>query len=109
MTKPYDITNVSSDLVPTSLKVYYPSPVKRTIESKLEDTVSVKDFGAVGNGVANDSAAIQNAVNTGKKVYIPSGTYLCNVVITNKTIIEGDGSTATILIPFNTATALSAY
>ena len=55
MTKPYDIANVSSDLVPTSLKVYYPSPVNRTIESKLGDMVSVKDFGAVGDGVADDT------------------------------------------------------
>ena len=81
----------------------------RTIDSKLKDTISVKDFGAVGDGVANDTAAIQNAVNTGKKVYIPSGTYLCNIVITNKTIIEGDGSTATILIPFSVTTAALTY
>jgi len=71
--------------------------------------VSVKDFGAVGDGVADDTAAIQAAVNTGKKVYIPSGTYLCNVVITNKTIIEGDGSTATILTPFSVTTAALTY
>ena len=83
--------------------------VSRTVDSKLKDVVSVKDFGAVGDGVANDSAAIQAAVNTGKKVYIPSGTYLCNVVITNKTIIEGDGSTATILIPFSVTTAALTY
>ena len=83
--------------------------VARTVDSKLKDVVSVKDFGAVGNGVANDSAAIQAAVNTGKQVYIPSGTYLCNVVITNKTIIEGDGSTATILIPFSVTTAALTY
>jgi hypothetical protein len=81
----------------------------RTVDSKLGDAVSVKDFGAVGNGVANDSAAIQAAIDTGKKVYIPSGTYLCNVVINNKTIIEGDGSTATILTPFSVTTAAMTY
>jgi hypothetical protein len=81
----------------------------RTVDSKLKDAVSVKDFGAVGDGVANDSAAIQAAINTGKRVYIPVGTYLCNVVVTNKTIIEGDGSTATILIPFSTTTAAITY
>jgi hypothetical protein len=86
-----------------------PGAVARTVDSKLKDVVSVKDFGAVGDGVANDTTAIQNAVNTGKKVYIPSGTYLCNIVITNKTIIEGDGSTATILIPFSVTTAALTY
>ena len=52
--------------------------VQRTVESKLQDTVSVKDFGAVGDGVADDTAAIQAAVNSvssGGQVYFPSGTY----------------------------------
>ena len=81
----------------------------RTVDSKLKDMVSVKDFGAVGDGVADDSAAIQAAINTGKRVYIPAGTYLCNLVVNNKTIIEGDGSTATILIPFSATTAAITY
>jgi hypothetical protein len=81
----------------------------RTVDSKLKDVVSVKDFGAVGDGVANDSAAIQAAINTGKRVFIPAGTYLCNLVVNNKTIIEGEGSTVTILIPFSTTTAAITY
>jgi hypothetical protein len=43
--------------------------------------VNVKDFGAVGNGVANDSVAIQAAVNTGKSVFFPEGTYLISTAI----------------------------
>lgn len=34
---------------------------ERTIESRLEDFVSVKDFGAVGNGTEDDTAEFQNA------------------------------------------------
>jgi hypothetical protein len=35
----------------------------RTVQAKLRDVVSVKDFGAVGNAVADDTAAIQAAIN----------------------------------------------
>ena len=83
--------------------------VTRSWNSKLKDVVSVKDFGAVGDGVANDSAAIQAAVNTGRRVFIPAGTYRCNVVATNKIIVEGEGSTVSILIPFSTTTAAFTY
>lgn len=37
---------------------------------------SVKDFGAVGDGVTNDTAAIQAAINTGFNVAFPTGTYM---------------------------------
>ncbi|MBP5532109.1 MAG: hypothetical protein J6Y54_08810 [Lentisphaeria bacterium] len=35
----------------------------------------VKDFGAVGDGIANDTAAIQRAIDAGGAVYFPRGTY----------------------------------
>lgn len=65
------------------------SAVARTVESKLRDVVSVKDFGAVGNGVANDTAAIQAAINAvasagGGTVLVPKGSYICTTTITLK-------------------------
>ena len=77
--------------------------VNRPINEKLQEIVSVKDFGAVGNGVADDSAAIQAALDTGGQVYFPIGTYLCNVTATKGTFIQGAGNGVTILKPFNTA------
>jgi polygalacturonase len=49
--------------------------VTRTVESKLRDVVSVKDFGAVGDGVTDDRAAIQSAVTAASYIYFPPGTY----------------------------------
>ncbi len=69
----------------------------RTVQSKLRDTVSVKDFGAVGDGVADDSAAIQAAVTAAAAVYVPAGTYVVNVVTLDaNTELYGDGAASII-------------
>ena len=56
----------------------------RTVDDKLKDTVSVKDFGAVGDGTTDDTAAIQAAINAanGKPVLIPGGTYRITSTLT---------------------------
>jgi hypothetical protein len=56
--------------------------VARTVESKQEDFVSVKDFGAVGDGVADDLTAIQAALTASKFVYFPAGSYRVTAPIT---------------------------
>lgn len=48
--------------------------VARTAQAKMRDTVSVKDFGAVGDGVADDTAAFIAACATGSTVFIPANT-----------------------------------
>jgi hypothetical protein len=53
--------------------------VWRTLYARLMDLpVSVKDFGAVGDGVADDTAAIQAAISTGKTLVFPAGSYNAN-------------------------------
>jgi hypothetical protein len=43
--------------------------------------VNVLDFGAVGDGVTDDTVAIQNAVATQSSIYFPDGTYLISGTI----------------------------
>jgi hypothetical protein len=60
----------------------------RNLVTREADVINVKDFGAVGNGVTDDTAAIQAALNAGgnKSVYIPQGTYLVTDKITIQTL-----------------------
>jgi len=38
--------------------------VAQTVQQKLRDSISVKDFGAVGDGIADDTSAIVNAIQS---------------------------------------------
>jgi Pectate lyase superfamily protein len=57
--------------------------VNRTVLSKLQEVqLSVKDFGATGNGTTDDTTSINSAIAAisnlgGGVVYFPPGTYLC--------------------------------
>lgn len=53
--------------------------VARAVLAKLRENVSVMDFGAVGDGVTDDTAAIQAAINAvgSGTVFFPTGTYVC--------------------------------
>ncbi len=44
--------------------------VERTFNHKLDEQISVRDFGAVGDGTTDDSVALQRAIN---QIYSPSG------------------------------------
>ena len=47
----------------------------RNVQLKLQESVSVLDFGAVGDGVTDDTAAIQAAINAASRIYFPEGNY----------------------------------
>lgn len=51
----------------------------RTLEKRFSDIINVKDFGAIGNGIIDDSIAIQSAIiaSVGKTLYFPAGIYIC--------------------------------
>ena len=56
--------------------------VATNVEAKLAQTVSVVDFGAVGDGVTNASSAFTAALTASKSISIPSGDYLLSSSVT---------------------------
>jgi len=60
--------------------------------------ISVRWFGATGDGVTDDSAAIQSAIDTGKHVYFPEGDYrAANLIATTaEQIFFADGGSVRI-------------
>lgn len=86
--------------------------VQRTVESKLQDVVSVKDFGAVGDASVPDTSAIQAAINyasslassgnsRGAIVDFPPGLYLLTgtlVINTSRVHLRGAGRYRTVLV-----------
>jgi polygalacturonase len=92
------------------------SSVVRTVSSKLKESVSVKDFGALGDGVTDDTAAIQATINealseSGRKVFFPAGTYRVTSSInlnSDDTHLIGEGAYATnIYRDFTTGPTIS--
>ena len=79
------------------------STTARTLANRFADVINVKDFGAVGDGVTDDTAAIQAAIvatTTSKALFFPSGTYTFStqlVFTTSKIGIIGEGSGTTFL------------
>jgi len=82
----------------------------RTVQAKLEESISVKDFGAVGDGVTDDTAALQAVLDTysgtGTIIIFPQATYKTSAQLSfYQQRIRSDD--ATISCTDNTVIALS--
>jgi hypothetical protein len=84
--------------------------VNRSLFSKLSDTVSVKDFGAVGDGTTNDTAAFNAALAAYETVIVPPGTYALGTAIlmskSDRNRLIGAGQLFTTLKNTNTSGAV---
>jgi len=78
--------------------------VATTVQAKLREYVSVKDFGAVGDGITDDTVAIQACLNANKStvgpqptvtriIFFPTGTYLISssLQVTSGQQLYGEG------------------
>lgn len=76
----------------------------RTLGERFADVVNVRDFGAKGDGVTDDTTAIQAAASKaeGKSLYIPSGRYLlssASVLLPSNVHVFGDGPDSCLIQP----------
>jgi hypothetical protein len=78
--------------------------------SKSKETISVKDYGAKGDGITDDTTAIQNALNSNLNVFIPTGTYLISssLILRSSQLITGSGQGAILKATANSIIILSA-
>lgn len=67
-------------------------------------TITPQHYGAAGNGIVNDTAAIQNAVTARKAVFFPRGTYRTEspIYLDGGTVLLGEGSSNTKIIKYTT-------
>lgn len=84
-------------------------PTTRSLQSKLDDFANVRDYGALGDGVADDTDAInralydlycrENSVQIRRTLYFPAGVYLVSDVIKIPAFatLQGEGKGCTII------------
>lgn len=84
-------------------------PVQRSLQGRLDDVVSVKSFGALGDGVTDDTAAINRALYqlycrepipaARKTLYFPAGLYIISdtIKIPTYAMLAGEGKNSTII------------
>ncbi len=84
-------------------------PVVRTVQAKLDDFTDVRDFGAVGDGIADDTEAINRALfqlycrennsQIRRSLYFPAGTYKIteSIIIPTYAKLVGEGADCSII------------
>ena len=90
---PVSTSAVTVDSESVTYTPEFTGAVTSNVEAKLQEAVSVKDFGAVGDGITDDTAAIQAAANTTLPIFVPAGTYILSAAITFTGVaaVRGEG------------------
>jgi hypothetical protein len=89
-------------------------PVTQSLQSWLDQWATVKDFGAVGDGVTDDTDAINRALNQlfcreinpqiRRSLYFPAGVYKVNqtIIIPPYATLYGEGADNSVILMDNT-------
>lgn len=68
------------------LAAAFPGAIPRSVEDKLAETLTARDFGAVGDGITDDGPALQAAMNAagsaGRYLVIGEGTFRTTMPLT---------------------------
>jgi len=92
---------IKSETIFGMLNTYRPVTKVTANNVKLVDTIlNVKSFGALGNGISDDTKAIDAALNAAGnklKLFFPQGTYIINKAFSVKTGIIGAGEDKTTI------------
>jgi hypothetical protein len=74
-------------------------PLRSVLAATMPDGyVSVKAYGAKGDGVSDDSVAVQNAMNANLNIWFPAGVYLVgNLKLKDSQRLLGEGASSTLL------------
>jgi hypothetical protein len=85
MTNPRDLANLGGGFTQAGA-----GAVRRSVENKLKDAISVKDFGAVCDGVTNDAAAVAaaNTAAAGLPLLFPGVTHIGSPVTITCPIVD---------------------
>jgi parallel beta-helix repeat protein len=85
----------SAGAVDASQVTYTPAgagAVATNVQAKLRQTVSIMDFGAVGDGTTDNTTAIQAAITAASSIYVPAGIFLCgDLTLDADTTLFGTG------------------
>jgi len=96
----------------------------RSLQEKLDDFVNVRDFGAKGDGVTDDTASITRAlintfgytstypgISTRRTIYFPSGKYLVSAAINVPPFINivGDTADSTLIFTETSSTIATVF
>ena len=109
-----NIKNTVEDLLDTleysgELKEIIKDTLFNEITSKLPETISVKEYGAIGDGIHDDYNAFMKAIENGVTVTVPSGRYYISkpiIIPWGKSLI-GDENGSVIIVDDNTFVILT--